>query len=153
MLIIVDIDGTVADISHREALLYRTEKMSNAEWKKFYAAADKDKPIPEVISVIQSLENDVHNTVVFSTGRDEEYNLLTAKWLHEHKLFYAALYMRKAGDHRDDTVVKSELLDKILKDYARAAKDGVAMFEDRQRVVDMYRKRGFRVFQVAKGDY
>ena len=59
--------------------------------------------------------------------------------------------MRPDGDHREDAIVKSELLDMINADYANEKLGGI--FEDRQQVVDMYRKRGLRVFQVAKGAY
>jgi hypothetical protein len=59
--------------------------------------------------------------------------------------------MRKSGDHREDHVVKGELLDQILKD--RHLSELGAVFEDRQQVVDMYRERGLRVFQVAPGNF
>ena len=61
------------------------------------------------------------------------------------------IYMRMTGDHREDFVVKEELLNMIIGDYCTEEIGGA--FEDRQQVVDMYRKRGFRAFQVAKGDY
>jgi hypothetical protein len=59
--------------------------------------------------------------------------------------------MRKADDHREDCVIKAKMLDQILTTYLPSQIGGV--FEDRQQVVDMYRARGFRVFQVAKGDF
>ena len=59
--------------------------------------------------------------------------------------------MRPDGDHREDSVVKSELFDQINAAYANEKLGGV--FEDRQQVVDMYRARGVRVFQVAKGNF
>ncbi len=59
--------------------------------------------------------------------------------------------MRPDGDHQEDSVVKSTLFDMINADYANEKLGGV--FEDRQQVVDMYRARGVRVFQVAKGDF
>ena len=59
--------------------------------------------------------------------------------------------MRSDSDHREDFEVKAELLDKIKLDYPDAVIGGA--FEDRQQMVDMYRARGIRAFQVAKGDY
>jgi len=63
--------------------------------------------------------------------------------------------MRKEGDHREDNIVKSELLDQILTQYPQVKEQFkiAGVFEDRQQVVDMYRARGLRVFQVAKGDF
>jgi hypothetical protein len=66
--------------------------------------------------------------------------------------------MRAEGDHREDNIVKSELLDKLLKyegfpnEFPPSVKIS-GVFEDRQQVVDMYRARGLRVFQVAKGNF
>jgi len=65
--------------------------------------------------------------------------------------------MRKDGNHREDAAVKSELLDQVLSSYPqvpdRPNQKIAGVFEDRQQVVDMYRARGLRVFQVAKGDF
>jgi len=61
------------------------------------------------------------------------------------------MYMRISGDHREDFVVKAELFDRIKAQYPKETIGGV--FEDRQQVVDMYRARGLRVFQVDKGAF
>jgi hypothetical protein len=62
--------------------------------------------------------------------------------------------MRKDGDHREDNEVKAELLDQITRHYSHLVGYTIGgVFEDRQQVVDMYRARGLRVFQVAKGDF
>lgn len=50
-------------------------------------------------------------------------------------------------------MVKSELLDNIMHEYGEGLGGYGGAFEDRQQVVDMYRERGLRVFQVAKGDF
>jgi hypothetical protein len=71
--------------------------------------------------------------------------------MRDLKIEFSGLYMRKAGDHREDCVVKAELLEQILLDWSNQDIGGV--FEDRQQVVDMYRAKGLRVFQVAKGDF
>jgi hypothetical protein len=59
--------------------------------------------------------------------------------------------MRNAGDHREDYIVKEELLDQIIARFPGQAIGGA--FEDREQVVTMYRKRGLRVFQVAEGKF
>ena len=57
--------------------------------------------------------------------------------------------MRTEGDHREDFVIKAELLGDS---FFLGGKLGGA-FEDRQQNVDMFRERGIKVFQVAKGDF
>ena len=54
------------------------------------------------------------------------------------------LYMRKEGDYRPDTTIKYEMMYelKITPD------DVLCILDDRQSVVDMWRKEGFRCLQV-----
>jgi len=44
------------------------------------------------------------------------------------------------------------LLDQLIKDRPGGVEIG-GVFEDRKQVVDMYRARGLRVFQVADGNF
>jgi hypothetical protein len=55
--------------------------------------------------------------------------------------------MRQAGDSRQDTITKKEILDLIPKDRI------AYVLEDRDRVVEMYRSEGLTVLQPAKGSY
>jgi len=85
------------------------------------------------------------------TGRSDEIEEQTSLWLNEHYIFVGDLLMRKAGDHREDSIVKAELLEELRQERSGAVIAGV--FEDRKQVVDMYRAKGLRVFQVAEGDF
>lgn len=145
MMYLVDIDGTIADLSHR--LHFIAQKPT--DWAGFFAACPNDKPIPEVILTINLLRA-AGAFIVFVTGRSSEVWEQTDAWLKEHVGFSSPVYMRKAGDHRQDNIVKGELLDLILETYG----DNIAgVFDDRKQVVDMYRSRGLRVFQVADGNF
>ena len=147
MLYIFDLDGTVADLTHR--LHFITGEIK--DWDTFYKACYNDAPIFEVITIARALDTAGH-TIVYSTGRVTSVYEFTKKWLQKYRLPQCdRVYMRPDGDHREDAVVKSELLDNINADYANEKLGGI--FEDRQQVVDMYRARGLRVFQVAKGDF
>lgn len=161
MLYVFDLDGTICDISHRLHFIGATEnkfvpfsETTPKEWDKFHAACVDDKPIFEVITVARALHKAGH-TLVYSTGREDGSRSLTVDWLMKYKVpllpSYSGLYMRKYGDHREDYVVKSELLDQILEKFAGYDIGGA--FEDRQQVVDMYRSRGIKVFQVAPGKF
>jgi hypothetical protein len=56
--------------------------------------------------------------------------------------------MRKDGDFRADYIVKQEILD------AHIPKDRVLfVLDDRQQVVDMWRRNGLMCFQVAEGNF
>lgn len=146
MLYLVDIDGTLADLSHR---LHFIEKQP-ADWPSFFAACPDDKPIPEVITTVSMLVEGGAR-IILVTGRSSACEEATIDWLHKNAVPYLSLYMRKEGDHRHDDVVKAELLDEIRDDWDNEEILGV--FEDRKQVVDMYRAKGLRVFQVAEGNF
>ena len=147
MLYIFDIDGTLSDNSHRLHLIQGEVK----DWEGFHNAMGDDKPIFEVITIARALGEENHK-VVYSTGRMLKGLEVTQRWLCKYRLPQVGrIYMRSDGDHREDFEVKAELLEKIKLDYPSSAIGGA--FEDRQQMVDMYRARGIRAFQVAKGDY
>lgn len=151
-LYIFDLDGTIALIDHRRHLL---EGKDPNRWRAFYAACTKDEPNFSVISVMHGLLISGSEIWIFS-GRSEEVRDKTISWLHrftlfpEHELTGPMLQMREAGDTTPDDVLKQRWLDSMLPvDRQRL----VATFDDRQRVVDMWRKNGITCFQVAPGDF
>lgn len=150
-LYIFDLDGTLASIEHRKHML--DDKHDNNRWRRFYAACDKDTPIPAVIATMERLRH-FADVWIFS-GRSEEVRDKTVAWLAEHTSFMShdldtALTMRQEGDHRADDVVKREWLDGMLWDDRKRL---VAVFDDRDRVVAMWREAGVPCFQVAPGAF
>lgn len=143
---LVDIDGTVADLTHRLRLI----QGDKPDWDGFFDLCWNDKPIWEVIETVKLLK-EAGADIIMLTGRSEVIRLKTMDWLHQYGIPFDALYMRSRGDRREDYIVKGELLDEVLKEYGMRGIIGA--FEDRKQVVDMYRKRGLRVFQVAEGDF
>jgi hypothetical protein len=145
MLYVFDLDGTLCDLSHRLHFIERSPK----DWSSFYKACVNDSPIMEVIEIAHLLQN-VGHVIAIVSGRSDEVESETSRWLQDHRINYDFLLMRKAGDYRQDYIVKSELLDELIK---RWPKPIGGIFEDRKQVVDMYRARGLRVFQVAEGNF
>lgn len=159
MLFIFDLDGTVADCSHRLHFIgaqgggWTPSDDFSKDWDSFYKSCVDDKPIFETITVARALAAAEH-TVLYSTGRTTDIYPQTVKWLTKYRLPNPTrIYMRPTGDHRKDSVVKSDILDAIIVDYLSEGAVIGGAFEDRQQCVDMYRARGIRVFQVAKGDF
>lgn len=147
---IFDIDGTLANLDHR--LHYVQSKPK--DWNGFYKAAVKDTLIEDVSEVYRGIR-ELGAYLAIITGRSDVIRKETEDWLDENDIYgFEKMYMRKAGDHRPDNLVKGELLDELLIDFPQDYYRGVeGIFEDRQQVVDMYRVRGLRVYQVAKGDF
>src|ERR1700690_4136024 len=66
MIYIFDIDGTIADISHRLPLIQ--EKPAN--WGAFFAACSLDEPILDMFALAWSLAST--NEIVLVSGRSDE---------------------------------------------------------------------------------
>lgn len=156
--IIVDIDGTIADISHRLHFIEWEKK----DWDGFYHNLSEDKPKQDIIDLIKcirtSLLSDKENycRIIFITWRSSATYFKTSKWLEEcwiindWKLETAsALLMRREWDFRQDYEIKKEIYENEVKDKY----DVKYVFEDRDQVVKMYRELWLTVLQVANGDF
>jgi len=153
-LIICDLDGTIANIEHRLHYI----KGPNKDWASFTKACVNDEPYKDVIEILDSLAlgmgngcnvcGAVEREFYFFSGRSEVVRKETEEWLKEHVPITEdrdwELYMRKEGDYRPDTTIKYEMMYelKITPD------DVLCILDDRQSVVDMWRKEGFRCLQV-----
>jgi phosphoglycolate phosphatase-like HAD superfamily hydrolase len=138
-VVIVDIDGTIADVHHR---LHHIEgRGRNKNWKAFFEAMDRDPPIPPVIAKVRELAAD--NEIVMLTGRPEDYRQRTVAWLERHDVPFEQLLMRPGGDRRSDFVTKEELLATLAGREIRLAID------DRAPVCEMYRRHGLDVWEIA----
>lgn len=134
--IIVDIDGTIAEADNRN--IYDLSRVHT------------DSPRTEIIKIIRGYIDyyDDINVLVVS-GRDGKSLTETSEWLNTHFPFWNMLYMRGEGDNRCDSIVKEEIyLNHININY-----NVLAVFDDRKRVVDMWRKHKLNVLQVAEGDF
>lgn len=149
---IFDIDGTLADNTHRLHYIQNDPK----DWQGFFDAMSEDKPIEEMCFLCNSLAALLsmmvfsQYTIVFCSGRPDSHKQQTLDWINKH-IFVGnhQIFMRKAGDHRPDEKVKEELLGQ-MREYGL---EPLIVFDDRKRVVEMWRRNGIRCLQVAPGDF
>lgn len=141
---IFDIDGTLADGTHR---LHWIHPRPAKDWRAYFAACDGDAPIQHIIDLARLVY--YSHRIVLVSGRSDECRDATVEWLKVHGVPYDALYMRKAGDHRNDDVLKAEILEEMIADGWAP----IMAFDDRDRVVKMWRERGVPCAQVAPGDF
>jgi len=139
---VFDIDGTLADCDHRLHHIKKDPK----DWRAFFALVSDDAPIPHVVRLANALRMDAG--LAFISGRSDECRDETRRWLDFH-VGSGPLYMRKAGDYRDDSIIKIEL----LCDLQRDGFSPIMVFEDRTRVVAAWREIGIPCAQVAPGDF
>jgi FMN phosphatase YigB (HAD superfamily) len=110
VILFLDIDGTLADISHREYLI----DTDDPDWDSFFDSELilMDKPIKEAQSVFKEIKDDFED-IVYVTGRPERTRKATKKWLEQHfdhLVEDTNLLMRADGDTRPNKEVKKELL-------------------------------------------
>lgn len=144
MLVVFDIDGTLANIEHRIGFVRSKPK----NWAAFDAGIPHDKVNEPVAEAFRSLA--AFNTIILASGRSENSRDATEKWLQDNGFYeYEKLYMRKANDFRGDDIIKREILDEIIADYGKKPD---MVFDDRPRVVRMWRDAGIFVFNVYQSD-
>lgn len=86
-----------------------------------------------------------HNLII-ATGRDTSQEEVTKQWLAKYNIYPQEFYFRKQGDYRKGVEVKKEQIEKILEKY-----NVVAIIDDCEPIVQMYRDMGLTVLQPNKG--
>lgn len=143
---IFDIDGTIADCSHRLHFIEGPKK----DWKSFFENVKNDTPIYPVLKILW-MHQSIDAPYVIVSGRSEECRAETIKWLDKYFVKkYRKLYMRRKEDRRPDYIVKEEILREIRE---KDRLDPDIVFDDRRQVVDMWRRNGIVCAQVAEGEF
>src|SRR3954453_10819507 len=107
-VVIVDMDGTIADASRRERkfLLGKVK-----DWNGFFRDMENDPPITPVLDHVKKLAK--RYDIVILPGRPEKYRHQSEKWLAKHQVPYTDLLMRRAADKRPDYEAKASLLSEL----------------------------------------
>ena len=146
MIVAFDLDGTLADITHRLHHL-ESHPQKGKNWPEFFRACVDDKPVWPLIEVLWGMESQSHTIEIWS-GRSDIVRDETEEWLKRYAIKYSKLRMRKDGDYRPDDVLKAEWLEALPE-----SQRPTLAFDDRQRIVDMWRGHGIICAQVAPGDF
>ena len=143
--IIFDVDGTLMDVEHRRHFVEKSPR----NFKAFRDAMINDTPNEDVVMISKVLFQAGHR-IIIATGRLEDDVPLTRRQLVDAGVSWDAMFFRtKKDEFKPDSEIKEKFI-------ARMKADGfnpTMAFDDRQKVVDMWRRNGLRVFQVDKGDF
>lgn len=142
-IVIMDIDGTLADARHRVHYVQKDKDSGKRQWGKFFAAAKDDKPYTH--TKLMNLLFDTTAIIIYLvTGRPENLRKDTEAWLRAHDIRYDALLMRPNNDRRPDYEAKKDLFEKdeVL---SNNKENIVCVFEDRLQVAKMWRDLGLEV--------
>jgi phosphoglycolate phosphatase-like HAD superfamily hydrolase len=135
---VFDIDGVLADVTHRLHHLQSRPK----RWDAFFAAAAAD-PVLEP-GRRRALEAAREHALVYVSGRPERLRGATQQWLDDHGLPSGALVLRRDRDHRPARVLKPELLRQV----ARSGRV-VLVVDDDAQVCQALREAGYPVEQAT----
>ena len=149
--VIFDLDGTLALIDDRRALA--TKDNGKMDWDVFFDPKNIDLDLPNhgVIAMAQTLKAAGHRIIIFS-GRSKGTKDATNAWLKKFDVPCDILKMRPTSKDfmfMPDDKLKQMWLDKLFTDKS----DIICVFDDRQKVVDMWRDNGLTCMQVAPGDF
>ena len=146
--VIFDLDGTLAIIDKRRALAMKPNGKIN--WDIFLDPDNikLDVPNDHVVKMAQFFAEGGFNIVIFS-GRSDKTIHTTRSWLVRNKIPFHKLVMRDQDRlFMPDDQLKKQFLDKHLD-----IDDVFFVVDDRQKVVDMWRSLGLKVFQVDDGNF
>jgi predicted kinase len=136
--ILVDLDGTVA---------LKSDERGYYDYSKVLLDAPNVNVVDTVLRLTQY--HPAGDTPIFVSGRDDSCYEDSIRWLKMQKFSDPILFMRATGDKRPDSIVKQELFDT----HIRHRYNVIAVFDDRNSVVKMWRDMGLTCFQVAEGDF
>ena len=143
--IIFDIDGTLANISHRRHFVTGKKK----DWVSFNNHMLDDVPNGPILELYNSLYINPMYNVILVSGRTDSYRELTTKWLDKYSIPFTEIIMRKKNDYRADNVIKEEILKELLSKGHKI----LFVVDDRDSVVEMWRKNGITCLQCDYGNF
>ena len=144
MDIIFDVDGTLMDIEHRRHFVVQRPK----DFDSFRAATKDDTPKNDIFAIAKAMKAAGHR-IIISSGRNKSQMDITVEQINRNGLTFDAIFMRSDQDWRQDFIVKEGMLKKMRD----SGFDPTMAFDDRQQVVDMWRRHGLTVMQVDIGDF
>ena len=152
--VIFDLDGTLALIDKRRAI--STKDDGKIDWDIFFDPKniDLDQPHDAVIKMAQMLDAAGHMIVIFS-GRSKATKDATKAWLKKFDVPFNVLKMRptsKDFQFMPDDDLKKKWFNDLFPTQGHID-DVVCVFDDRQKVVDMWRDMGLTCMQVAPGNF
>ena len=131
---VFDIDGTIAKMNGRSPY--------------DYTKVDTDVINAGVVNVKRLIKNS-GNKIILLSGRDGSCREATENWLHQQWIEYDELHMRPAGNSENDAIIKR----RMFFEHVAPKYHVLGVFDDRDRVVHMWRGLGIPTFQVDYGSF
>ena len=149
--VIFDLDGTLALIDERRKI--STRENGKLDWNIFFDPSniELDKPNWPVIEMAKMLKKQGHSIVIFS-GRSKATKDATRDWLNKYEVPHDVIKMRPTGNGFQ-FMPDDQLKQKWLGDLFPDKNSILCVFDDRDKVVKMWRDNGLTCMQVAQGNF
>lgn len=139
--VVFDVDGVLADASHRQHLL----DWPHRDWDAFFEACGDDAVIEPVSSLLSVINPD--HTIVLLTARPLRVRAQTMKWIEQAGLRWDLLIMRNWGDYMAAPHFKSLSVDEL----SAYGFDVDLAFDDDPRNVAMFDYHGIPCVYIHSG--
>ena len=133
--IIVDVDGTLAHITDGRS--------------PYDASRAMNDKLDDAVGIITAMAYQNDYKVIIVTGRSADHKQVTVDWLSENGIEYDEIYTRESEDNRKDSIVKREIYENFIEPKYNIK----FVLDDRNQVVDMWRRIGLKCLQVEPGDF
>ena len=145
--IVIDMDGTLCDCSHRVHLA------AAGQWDEFHSLLMDDPVMPDVKALLWMAP--MQCETIICTGRNESFRYLTLEWLEKHNLssYIDHIIMRPDGDFRPDHELKPALLEDHFGSKEAVLEQVAFVIDDRDKVVEAWRQYGLPCWQCRNGNY
>ena len=135
MIFVFDIDGAVANNSHR----LQTLQLNPNNLELYHNQMQYDKPYDTMVNWIKSIGN--RGKVVFQTERPHRYRKLTVGWLRDHGLL--SVYNELLMNENDSNISMSELKLGFLTHIRQTfSDDHILWVENDLEIVNLLNKHG-----------
>ena len=154
--VIFDLDGTLANIEVRRKLAKKPD--GKMDWDIFFSdkLVELDDPNQPVIDTLHVFKEAGHSIAIFS-GRSASSMLTTKRWLGKHGIKFDMLKMRPTNHpfkFMPDEKLKLGWFEEVfIEPEDMDESQVVCVFDDRDKVVKMWREIGLTCMQVAPGNF
>ena len=107
MIVVFDIDGVLADATHRQHYVSAKPK----DWDSFFADVGADSVIERGRELLERESPDCE--VVLLSGRPERTRADTEVWLERHGFIYSRLLLRSDADRRKAAQFKVDIVQRL----------------------------------------
>lgn len=140
-VVIFDIDGTLMNEEHR------AEHRDKKDWATYFSLCGLDSPIQHIVDLTHDYKNKGYEVWIMS-GRPISCEKDTLDSFQKHNVYFDKIKLRGEGNFIPDYVIKPAWARKHI-----GLERIEAVYDDTQKVIDAFRKKGLNVIDVTEMSY